>query len=160
MRAVVLQVADAQAEKGQIEGEEEAEEGDGGAEGADEEDGGEDEPAHEVEAEGVEEGGGAVGFEGGGDVEAARGEDYGEGEPETAVGGEGGGAEGVADGHFPGGMVLEGVDFFLFGDEDMEKEKFDPTTRTTCRREAELAHHSRRRWRRRGIFFCRCFIND
>lgn len=42
---VALQVADAEEEKGQIEGEEEEEEGDGRAEGSDEEDGGEDEPA-------------------------------------------------------------------------------------------------------------------
>lgn len=49
----VEEVRQGQAEEGDVEGEEEGEEGNGRAHGAEEEDKGEDEPAHEVEAESV-----------------------------------------------------------------------------------------------------------
>ena len=100
-RAVVLEIADAEEEEGEVKGEEEGEEGDGGAQGAEQEDEGEDEPAHQVQAEGVEEGSFAELDERRLDLKAAGGEDDGEGDPETSVGGECGGTESVADGHFP-----------------------------------------------------------
>jgi hypothetical protein len=99
-----LELANGQHQEGQVEEEEEQEEGDGGAQGAEQEDGGEDEPAGEVEAErGVEHDGVLVGAD---DVEAG-GQDDGVGDPEAAVGGERGGTKGVADGHFPVNSTLE-----------------------------------------------------
>lgn len=99
-----LQVPDGEEEEGEVEGEEEQEEGDGGAEGADQQDGGEDEPAGEVEADGVVQVVPVlVGFA---DGEAAGGQDDGEGDPEAAVRGERRGSEGVAHGHFPGRCAL------------------------------------------------------
>lgn len=50
-----LQVTDGQEQESEIQGEEEEEEGDGRAERADQEDGGEDEPASEVESNGMVE---------------------------------------------------------------------------------------------------------
>lgn len=96
-----LEVTDSEEEEGEIQGEEEQEEGDGGAQGAQQEDGSEDEPAGEVEADGVVEV--VLVSVGLADGEATGCQDDGEGDPEAAVGGEGGGTEGVANGHFPGG---------------------------------------------------------
>jgi hypothetical protein len=78
MNAVVLEVANAEEQEGHVECEEEEEEGDGGAERADEKEEREDEPSHQVQAEGVEEGGFADINEGGFDLEAAWCEDDGE----------------------------------------------------------------------------------
>lgn len=94
-----MQMSDSEEEEGEIESEEQQEEGDGGAERADQKDGGEDEPAGEVEANGVVEV--VLVLVGVSDGEAAGGQDDGEGEPEAAVGGESSGTKGVADGHFP-----------------------------------------------------------
>lgn len=86
-----------QEQEGQVQGEEEREEHDGGAQGAKQQDGGEDEPARQEEADGAVDVGAFVGVR---DAEAG-GEDQGVGDPETAVGREGSGTEGVTNGHFP-----------------------------------------------------------
>lgn len=82
----MLQVADSKQQEGQVEREEEGEEGHGRSQGADQEKEGKDEPAHQVQAEGVEEYGFAEADQIRLNRETARGQDYGEREPETAVG--------------------------------------------------------------------------
>lgn len=96
-------MADGQKEESEVEREEEQEEGDGGAQRAEQQDGREDEPAGEEEAEGVVE---VVDVRGarlvrGSDVEATGGEHDTDGDPEASVGGESCGTEGVSYGHFP-----------------------------------------------------------
>ena len=96
-----MKIADPEQQKRQIQREEEGEEGHGGAEGADQQDEGEDEPAHQIEAEFVHERVGVRRRQRVFDLKPAGGQDYAKGDPEAAVGGEGRGAEGVAYGHFP-----------------------------------------------------------
>lgn len=81
----MLEVSNTQHQEGNVEGEEEREEGHSGAEGTDEEESREDEPAEEVETEGVEEEIGSVCLKILLDVEAAGGEDDGERQPEASV---------------------------------------------------------------------------
>jgi hypothetical protein len=97
-------VPNSEEEESKIQSEEQEEESHSRAKRADQEDGSEDEPAGEVEADGVVEI--ILVLVGVSDGEAAGSQDDGEGDPEAAVGGERGGTEGVADGHFPGGGRL------------------------------------------------------
>lgn len=102
-RITRIQSPKEQTQKGQIQSKKQHEECYRGAQCAEKQDGGEDEPAREEEAECVVEVVGVFsrGFVGGDDAETTRCEDDGDGDPETAVGGEGCGSEGVAYGHFP-----------------------------------------------------------
>ena len=62
--AAVLKVCEAEEEEGQVKSEEEQEEGNSRAEGADQQQEGEDEPAHEVQSERVEERNGGLCLQG------------------------------------------------------------------------------------------------
>lgn len=97
--AIVVGVLGAcEEQEGQVEGEEEEEEHDGGPQGAQEQDEGEDEPARQEEAQhGGDLGRVCVGV----DHAERWGENQGVGDPETAVRGQGSGTKGVAYGHFP-----------------------------------------------------------
>ena len=108
-------VAAGEHEEGQIQGEEEHEEHDGRAQRAQQQDGGEDEPACQEEAEhrvrhlGID-GLGRLGlvWPAGADNVPVGGEHDAVGDPEAAVGRESGGTEGVADGHFPKSVLSDG----------------------------------------------------
>jgi hypothetical protein len=99
---VPLQVTNTKQQEGQVQEQEEAEEGDSGPQGAEQQDGGEDEPAQQVQSHRVVEHGGATGgFNRRLDLEPTGGQDNGERDPETSVGGQSSGTEGVSDSHFP-----------------------------------------------------------
>jgi len=102
LAAAVLEVANGEEEEGEVQEEEEEEESEGGLEGADAKDGVEDEPADQVEAQGVLEvlGAGLVAGEDAVAVVTAR-DDVGVADPEATVRGERRGSESVADGEFP-----------------------------------------------------------
>ena len=82
----MLEVCDTEQEEGEVEGEEEEEEGHRRLERADEQDGREDEPAHEVEAEEILEFSGAASRDGCFlDRKAAGGQDDGCANPKATV---------------------------------------------------------------------------
>lgn len=99
---VALDVTDTEQEEGQVQEEEKQEEGHGGTEGAEEQDGGEDEPAHQVETERVVVHGFST-FLGQGlhDFKATGSQDDRERQPETSVGGQCSSTERVTNSHFP-----------------------------------------------------------
>lgn len=102
--AVPLDVADTEQEEGEIEEEEQQEESHSGSQGAEQQDGGEDEPAHQEQTEGIVKHGGAtlVGSDKSRlDVEATGGQDNSEGDPETTIRGQSSGTKSVTDSHFP-----------------------------------------------------------
>lgn len=134
---VVVDVSNTQQEEGQIQGEEQGEEGNSGAEGAEDQDGGEDEPAHQEETHGVCERDGPKTRL---DFEATRGQNNGKREPETAVRGESSGTEGVTNGHFPG---ISLVDASFHDSGDFQKQH------TTCRQAAGPDHRNRKQDRKR-----------
>jgi len=102
LAGAVLEVADGEEEEGEVEEEEEEEESKRGPEGADDQDGVKDEPADQVEAQGVLEILGAGRVTGDDAVAVATAsDDVGVADPEAAVRRERGGSEGVADGKFP-----------------------------------------------------------
>jgi hypothetical protein len=83
--AAVLQVCEAEEQECQVKRKEEGEESDGRAESADQQQEGEDEPAHEIESERVEEWVWGVCFQCRRNLEAARCQNDGCANPEAAV---------------------------------------------------------------------------
>ena len=117
---VPLQVTNTKQQEGQVQEQEEAEEGDSGSQSAEQQDGGKDEPAlrrivsamlilpaidqayQQVQSHRVVKHGGATGgFNRRLDLEPTGGQDDSESEPETTVGGESSSTESVTDSHFP-----------------------------------------------------------
>lgn len=97
----VIEVSNAEKQEGQIKSKEEREEGHRRFQRADEEQEREDEPSHQVEAEGVKERAFSKRYKIALNVEASWSEDDGEGEPEATVRRESSGTESVSDSHFP-----------------------------------------------------------
>lgn len=105
--AAVVQVSESEHQECHVEGEEEQEEGHGGSQGADEHEEGEDEPAHEVDAERVEEGRGRFGFECLHDLESTGGQNDGGTDPEATVRRKSSCTEGVTGSDFPVDETLD-----------------------------------------------------
>lgn len=154
---VPLQVTNTKQQEGQVQEQEEAEEGDSGSQSAEQQDGGKDEPAlrrivnatlilpaidqayQQVQSHRVVKHGGATGgFNRRLDLEPTGGQDNGERDPETSVGGQSSGTEGVSDSHFP-----------INNDQQFISRVWQQGVPTTCQQATERDHHIRKPDQRR-----------
>lgn len=154
---VPLQVTNTKQQEGQVQEQEEAEEGDSGSQSAEQQDGGENEPAlrrivsaalilpaidqayQQVQSHRVVKHGGATGgFNRRLDLEPTGGQDNGERDPETSVGGQSSGTEGVSDSHFP-----------INNDQHFISRVWQQGVPTTCQQATERDHHIRKPDQRR-----------